>query len=205
MIREAAAPFGFNPDSCYAVARTESGLVGFGKTGKIIIQFEPHVFRRNLPADALKVYKHVIGKANKGTTLTAAEKILLDLYTIINRNGVEDQVPEWHAFNAAFKVDQEAAIKGASWGAFQILGENHVAAGFKTVREMHAAYITGEAAQVASFLRFCNAHPTPRSVLRLKAPGLEAFAKFARYYNGPAYLKFAYHKKMLQHYTDATK
>jgi hypothetical protein len=206
LITRAAAPFGFNPDTCYAVARTESGLSGFdAKTGKILIQFEPHVFRRNLPAADLATYRRIVGKANKNEALSPAEAGLLALYVLVFGNEVELQAPEWRAFNAAFRINQEAAIKGASWGAFQILGENHLAAGYADARAMHADYLTGEAAQVSSFLRYCAGHPTPRRVLAAKSPDLEAFADFAQYYNGKNYHVKGYHKTMLKHYLSAKK
>jgi hypothetical protein len=93
-----------------AFREVESGMLGFDpKTGKIIIQFEPHWFKRKAP------------------------KAEADIWST---NKVEGQVNEWLAFNNAFYKDKTAAMESTSWGSMQVMGFNFKRLGFKSVGEM---------------------------------------------------------------------
>jgi N-acetylmuramidase/Putative peptidoglycan binding domain len=78
----------------------------------------------------------------------------------------------------AIARDRAAALKSTSWGIAQILGENHMPAGFSTVEGMVAAMVASEDQQLAAWGSF------------LAATGLAAplkahdWAAFARGYNG---------------------
>jgi peptidoglycan hydrolase-like protein with peptidoglycan-binding domain len=95
----------------------------------------------------------------------------------------------------AMKLNSSAALKSASWGAFQILGENHVQAGHATVEAFVAAMKSGILAQAEAFVAFVLANRTLLSALRARN-----WSTFARIYNGPAYKKFAYDDKMRSNY-----
>jgi peptidoglycan hydrolase-like protein with peptidoglycan-binding domain len=95
----------------------------------------------------------------------------------------------------AMKLNSSAALKSASWGAFQILGENHVQAGHATVEAFVAAMKSGILAQAEAFVTFVLANRTLLSALRARN-----WSTFARIYNGPAYKKFAYDDKMRSNY-----
>jgi len=95
----------------------------------------------------------------------------------------------------AMKLNSSAALKSASWGAFQILGENHVQAGHATVEAFVAAMKSGILAQAEAFVAFVLANRTLLTALRARN-----WSTFARIYNGPAYKKFAYDDKMRSNY-----
>lgn len=102
-------------------------------------------------------------------------------------NGVENQDAEWKAYNEAVKIDANAAMKSTSWGLGQVMGFNHVAAGFDTVQEMVTAFKTSELEQFKGMLTFIKANPKMYNALQKKD-----WPTFARYYNGPKYKEFNY-------------
>ncbi len=52
------------------------------------------------------------------------------------------------------QLDREAALKSASWGGPQIMGFNHHAAGYDTVKAFVAAMKTSERAHLQAFCSF---------------------------------------------------
>ena len=101
---------------------------------------------------------------------------------------------EYDRLEEALALDREAALKSASWGAFQIMGFNHAAAGYEGVESFVAAMVSGHAAQLDAFVTFIRAAGL--------APALAAqdWPAFARGYNGPAYTRFAYDTKIAEAY-----
>jgi len=168
------------------VAAVEGSGSGFDKDGVIKILFEGHVF-----------YKHLsrLGIAQK----TAAQfpkvcypKWTKQFYTGSNRG-------EWVRINIAQTVNEEAALKSASFGLFQVLGENFEAAGYSTVFEMVKAYNTGEKEHLKSFINFI-AHEDIIGYLVTKD-----WRNFARRYNGPGYEANKYHIKLAEAYAKFKK
>lgn len=101
---------------------------------------------------------------------------------------------EYDRLGEALALDRQAALKSASWGAFQIMGFNHAAAGYADVESFVAAMVSGHAAQLDAFVAFVRAAGL--------APALAAqdWPAFARGYNGPAYARFAYDTKIAAAY-----
>lgn len=95
----------------------------------------------------------------------------------------------------AIRLDRNAALKSASWGAFQILGENHAAAGHATVDAFVAAMRSGVNAQAEAFVAFVKANRRMLTALRQRN-----WAVFARLYNGPAYADHNYDGRMRKNY-----
>jgi hypothetical protein len=87
---------------------------------------------------------------------------------------------EWDRLNEAMALDAEAALKSASWGAFQIMGMNFAACGFGSVD----AYVSAEKqsinSQIAAFTAFIGSNPGLLQAMRSKD-----WQTFARLYNGP--------------------
>jgi hypothetical protein len=94
----------------------------------------------------------------------------------------------------AAALDRAAALKSASWGAGQILGENFALAGFADGEAMVEAMSDSEDAQLAAVASFLSGS-------RLAGP-LQAhdWQAFARGYNGPAYKKNRYDTKLQQQF-----
>lgn len=91
----------------------------------------------------------------------------------------------------ALALDQDAALKAASWGAFQILALNCKACGFPTPESMVATLMQGEDANLYSFVRFVMANPS-----MLKALRAQNWKAFAKAYNGPSYSSNGYDRKL---------
>ena len=120
-----------------AFIEVESGGRGFDeKTGKIMLQFEQHIFSK----------------------ATGIPRSTLNQYTW-DENKVDVQSKEWEAFNEAFKINPEEAMKATSWGLPQIMGFNHKQAGYESVGAMLDDFKTGELAQVVGLIRFISANP----------------------------------------------
>lgn len=172
-----AKKYGYEPAALKAVLEVESNGKGFSDTtGKIIIQFEPHWFKRI--ADAKSRTKGVIWSQNK----------------------VENQTEEWKAFNEAFSINPNAAMQATSIGMFQIMGFHYGKLGFKTVGEMWDFCKASEVNQLELGVRFINANPHLKNALKTKN-----WQKFAYYYNGAAYQKFNYDNRMAVAYSRSTK
>lgn len=119
--------------SLMSFVEVESGGTGFDpKTGKIIIQFEPHHFRKNAP------------KAASG---------------LWSANKVENQAAEWEAFNDAFYKDPKAALLSTSIGMMQVMGFNYAKCGYVSVNAMWDDFKRGEYQQVMGAAMFIKNTP----------------------------------------------
>lgn len=118
-----------------AFIEVESGGRGFGDTGKLILQFEAHVFSKatGIPRSTLNKYKW-------------------------DENTVDVQYKEWEAFNEAYGLNPEEAMKSTSWGLPQIMGFNHKQAGYASVGDMLDDFKRGELQQVMALIRFIEAN-----------------------------------------------
>jgi hypothetical protein len=160
-----------------AVAEVESGAVGaFDANGRPIILYEPHIFSR--------LTNHAFDASNPTVSYPRFGQ----------RPYPRTQDDRWAQLAEAFALDEEAALKAASWGKFQILGQNHNVCGFPTARAFVADMAQSEARQLAAFEAFVrgnNLHIPLRSL---------DWRAFARGYNGPAYEQTGYHTKMANAY-----
>lgn len=113
-----------------AFVAVETGGKGFDeKTGKILIQFEPHWFKRREPF------------APSGRWSV---------------NKVDVQAREWEAFNDAFRIDPESAMESTSIGLPQIMGGHWKRLGYASVGAMWDDFKTGELAQIKALIKFIN-------------------------------------------------
>jgi hypothetical protein len=154
-----------------AVAEVEGRGSGFNKDGSVKILFEGHWF-----------WKFTKGKF--GYTNFSYPKWVRTFYNMDQHERLE----------AAVVKDREAALKSASWGAFQIMGFNYQKAGFASLQEFINAMFKGEREQL---LAFCNF---------IKKSGLDdemrdkRWAEFAHVYNGPGYAENEYDIKLAKAY-----
>ena len=166
-----------------AVCEVEAPLGGFDASGLPRILFEGHHFSRatggryDYGYPTLSYPRWVRTHYAKGPTPDA-------------RNAGEHK-----RLDAAMRLDNEAALKSASWGRFQILGSNHKAAGFASVQAFVAAMHRDEAAHLVAFCAFVRAHPAMHRALQA-----QDWAAFARAYNGPAYAQNSYDTKLAAAY-----
>jgi hypothetical protein len=104
---------------------------------------------------------------------------------------------EYQRLYRALQLDGEAAVRSASWGAFQIMGFNWEACGEKSLYGFLLAMHDSEDAQLALFVEFVLSQGL--------APALRKrdWAMFARGYNGADYARNQYDKKLAAAYAAA--
>ena len=147
-----------------AVGDVESGG-GFLADGRPKILFERHVFSRQTSRHFDAAHPDIANPAPGGYLGGPAEYVRLA---------------------RAIACDRAAALRSASWGAFQIMGFNHKAAGFDDVEAFVQAMVSGSGAQLDAFVRFIQSAGLGDAIVRRDWPG------FARGYNGPDHARNDY-------------
>lgn len=168
-----------------AVILVEGAGKGFDPvTGKILIQFEPHWYKR---------------KYKDWQKFSAAQSLWI-------RNKVGVQSVEWEAFNDAFNEDPNsdadaiAAMEATSIGMMQVMGFHWSLLGFKSVGDMWDYAKQSERNQVELGIRFIKTNKKMYTALQNGD-----FATFAYYYNGAEYKKFKYDTRMISAREQAKK
>jgi hypothetical protein len=164
-----------------AVAEVEAAGQGFITDGRPAILYEAHIFHKHTKG------KHAGEKDRRGVKLSSSswDRSLYGATGSAQHARYED----------ARRLDADAANKACSWGLFQILGENHQAAGFDTSQAfVDAMWTGGAAAHLDAFVAFVKANNLD-GALRAKN-----WAAFARGYNGPSYAVNKYDTKMASAY-----
>jgi len=175
-----AAKLGIKEAVLRAVVDVESQGDGFLPDGKPKILFEPHIFWKQLKAQGIDP-----NKVRKGN-----EDILYPTW----QQGKYGKVSEQHTrLNRAMKINAQAAFESASYGAYQILGNNWKSLGYLTYHEFVADAYTEEG-QIDMFTRFLKINKLIPSLQKLD------FNTFALKYNGAAAAKNKYGEKINQAY-----
>lgn len=137
IVKKLASEFKIEWQAAAAFISVESGGLGFDRrTGKIMIQFEPHWFRRKAP----------YAPSGKWSL-----------------NKVDVQSKEWEAFNDAFRLDKNAAMESTSIGLGQVMGFHWKRLGYSSVGEMWDDAKTGLERQVWQMLKFIE---TDKNLIR---------------------------------------
>ncbi|GLS41016.1 hypothetical protein GCM10010869_66130 [Mesorhizobium tianshanense] len=165
------ARIGVGEDEIHAFLDVETGGHGFDAQGRPIILFEPHVFFRNL----------------SGAARAQAVAAGLAYPRWGEKPYPRDSYPR---LKAACAIDETAALRSASWGLGQVLGENFKAAGFLTVQAMVEAMMEDEALQLAAAVNFIAANRLDDKLRN------HDWAGFAKGYNGASYRKNAYDTRL---------
>lgn len=162
---------GVGEDELHAFMEVEAAGSGFDHMGRPKMLFEPHVFYRNL----------------SGAKRDAAVKAGLAYSKWKPGAYPSDSYPR---LIKAMAIDETAALKSASWGLGQILGENHRAVGYPTVQLMVRDFLDDEEKHLEAIVAFLISKNIAKA---LKAHDWDTVA---RLYNGAGYKKNAYHTKM---------
>lgn len=136
-----------------------------------VILYEAHLFYKNTPLPVSKTRPDLSSKTWKRS-----------LY--VGGSG------EWDRLRDAASFDEEAALKSASYGLGQVLGQNFLATGCKTVQQFVVEEFVGEKEQLIHMLNFID---NSGIISDLRASN---WAGFARRYNGPGYKLNAYDQKL---------
>lgn len=103
---------------------------------------------------------------------------------------------EYGRLHAAMLLDEAAALRASSWGMFQILGRNHLLAGYPDVFAFVAAMKRGEREHLLAFVAFVKDSPGMLAKIRLVSADPEACRPFCAAYNGSGYATHGYHTKL---------
>lgn len=161
--------------SIKAVTLVESRGSGFLASGEPVILFERHW-----------MYKLLV---KKGITPTISD--------VCNpvAGGYKGGVAEHARLAQAVAIDRDCALQSASWGLFQIMGFHWQTLGYTTLQAFINTQYISEDGQMDTFVRFIKANPAIHLALKNKD-----WAKFAKLYNGPDYLKNKYDTKLAEAY-----
>lgn len=113
--------------------------------------------------------------------------------------GYGTYVSQYRKLARAAVLDEAAALKSASWGAFQILGENFADAGHVSVEAFVEAMLDSERAHLRAFVAFIGASSALKKAIRTRD-----WTSFARRYNGPDFAKNQYDTRIADHYRRLT-
>lgn len=165
---------GVGEDEIHAVLDVEARGRGFDSQGRPAMLFEPHIFYRQLKGE----------ERNEAVRQGLA-------YPKWRRNYPKDSYPR---LLKAMRINEESALKSASWGMGQIMGFNHQTAGYDSAKEMVEAFLDSEAEHLQAMVTF------------ILMSGLDDELRdhdwhgFARGYNGAGYKKNHYHTKLAASY-----
>jgi hypothetical protein len=168
---DAAQMLGVDVAAVRAVDSIESLGRGFHANGEPVILFERHKFHR-----------HTGGRFDDHPDISSPKP-----------GGYGASSRQHARLREAVELDRDAALKSASWGRFQILGENYEQAGFDTLQSFINAMYRDERSQLMAFVRFVLNDPVMARALRQ-----QDWVTFAERYNGPAQAKHNYSGRLAQ-------
>ena len=174
---QASSTLGCDIAAIQAVAKVKCSRKAFDDRGRPTILYERHLFHRLTKGRFDRDFTDISNKEAGGYGTFASQ------YDKLER---------------AYALDEDAALKACSWGMFQILGQNHGAAGFANVVDFVRAMCQTEAEHLKAFVRFILADSTMHQALQSRD-----WATFARRYNGPQFHKNHYDERMEEAYREA--
>lgn len=169
-----------------ALCHVESKGDGFLQDGKPKMLFEAHVFWQELQRYGIN--PHTI----KGLGDILSPIWSRHLYAVGATPEARGQA-EYQRLGRAIIIHKTAALRSASWGAFQIMGFNHTACGFAEVNDFVASQYN-ERGQLKAFANLLVSWNMKELINSLDWP------KIAEKYNGLNYKKNGYDKKLQEAY-----
>jgi hypothetical protein len=170
---EAASELGVETEVIIAVCEVEAPMGGFFTDGQPTILFERHKFHQF--TSGIYSGKHAdISNPRPG--------------------GYIGGIREHFRLQKAAELNREAALKSASWGKFQLMGFNYKLCGFSRLQYFINAMYSSEKLQLKAFVKFIKSVGLSDELQRKDWKG------FARGYNGRAYYKNAYDRKIEKAY-----
>jgi hypothetical protein len=166
----------FKEDAVHAVMEVESRGSGFDDYGRPKMLFEPHVFYKllgNTPERAKAVAKGV-AYPKWGT-----------------KKYPNDSYPR---LAIAVAIHPEKALRAASWGMMQVMGDNYKMLNYDSVFEMIWAFMEDEEAHLRGGIDYIVTAKLDKHIRNLD------WTRFAEGYNGPGYAKNKYPQKLAAAY-----
>lgn len=183
-MEQVAEKWGVELAAIKAVAHVESGGDGFWDNGEPIILFEPHVFWRRLVARGI----------SPNTVLIQHPNLKPVLYRIQGTLPYGKSSMQHKRLALAATYNRDAALEAASWGKYQVLGENWRDLKYNSIQEFINDAYGSDDTQFELFVRFVESKGLVKYLKKLD------FRSFAKYYNGKNFEKFKYDTKMLSAY-----
>ncbi len=163
--------------SLQAVHEVECRGNGFNPDDTPVILFERHVFRQRLIAN------------KKLTALEKAQKERPDLCNKLSGGyGLYSQ--QHTKLAAAANYDRTSALEACSWGIGQVMGYHWQSLGYVSLQAFVNEMYKDEASQLNAMCRYIKVNHL------IDALNQQDWKKFARGYNGVAYAKNQYDKKL---------
>lgn len=184
MIKDLANRLGLEPALLKAVQLVEAaGRDGFLADGRPQILFEGHI-----------MYKEVHKKFPDRDLAYLCKRFSTIFFPKWDKSKYLGGVHEYKRLELAKEIDEECALKSASWGMFQIMGFNHNLCGCKDVFDFVHKMSESHEKQLELMYYFMNNSGC------LKELKEKDWAGFAKKYNGPGYAQNAYDQKLRNAY-----
>ena len=169
----AATTLGVEVNAIKAVSAAETEQSAFDGTGRPTILFERHKFHTFTVGKYSKAHPGISKKSPGGYGLFSAQ---------------------YGRLHEAYLLNKTAALKAASWGRFQIMGEYYKMAGFPSVEQFVLAMTKSEANHLTAFVSYIINKPKAHKGLK----NLQ-WTMFAQGYNGEK--QKGYDKKIQSEYS----
>ncbi|MBK5647762.1 N-acetylmuramidase domain-containing protein [Acinetobacter johnsonii] len=171
-----------------AIAEVETQGEGYLPDGRPKILFERH-----------RMYFYLSQKRGKAF----ADKMMSQYPNVINTQtgGYHGNAAEYTRLALAKQIDEDSALMSASWGRFQLMGENCKDLGYSSVQEFVEQHYQSESLQFEAFLRFCefkSGTVAGKKWTLLEALRQENWDAVFSLYNGRNYKKLGYDSKFLR-------
>lgn len=184
MIKDLAIRLGLEPALLKAVQLVEAaGRDGFLADGRPQILFEGHI-----------MYKEVHKKFPDRDLAYLCKRYSTIFFPKWDKSKYLGGVHEYKRLELAKEIDEECALKSASWGMFQIMGFNHKICGCQDVYDFVHKVSESHEKQLELMYYFMH---NSGCLKNLKE---KDWAGFAKKYNGPGYAQNAYDQKLRNSY-----
>ena len=161
------------PPELWSVLQVEARGCGYFADRRPVILFERHIFSRRTE-----------GRFDKQAPDISHAKA----------GGYAGGVAEYARLERALALDEQAALASASWGLAQVMGFNARELGYDSVERFVHQMMASEDEQLAALTAFIHHNGLAKALRE------HDWAAFARGYNGPAYEKNQYDKKLADAY-----
>lgn len=168
-----------------AIAEVETQNSGFLDATRPVILFERH-----------RMFFYLKEKYN----LQKAKLLMAQYPNVVNTEtgGYRGGSCEYIRLNTAKLLDEECALQSASWGRFQLMGENWKVLGYSSVQDFVEQQYLSEGLQFEAFLRFCewkSGTVDGKKTTLLEALKTQNWHAVFSLYNGTNYKKLGYDTK----------
>ena len=169
-LNEVVELLGIGVAELWAVLGVETRGCGFQQDRRPVILFERHVFSRQTGGRYDGSHPEISNPAAGGYGATGDN--------------------QYRKLQQAMTLDRKAALHSCSWGLGQVMGYHAPSLGYRDVEDMVLQMCDTESAQLMAMAKFLKVNRLDSALRR------HDWTSFARGYNGPAYAKNSYDKRL---------